>query len=85
MSQSADYDALRLRVAKAICWLAKPFNGLTLWAARVVVQDRIADMDRPIPPDGTEADYLRDGSPEAVALVRQARGLPPITTVTPPG
>lgn len=34
----------------------------------------------------TKADYLLDGSPEAVAVVREARGLPPLdTSVLPPG
>lgn len=32
------------------------------------------------PPAETQADYLRDGSPEAVAVVREARGLPPLDT-----
>lgn len=38
-------DAIRLATAKAVCWLAKPLNRLTLWAARVVVEDRLANND----------------------------------------
>jgi hypothetical protein len=33
-----------------------------------------------VTPPGTQADYLLDGSPEAVAIVREARGLPPLDT-----
>ena len=29
---------------------------------------------------GTRSDYVLDGSPEAVAIVRKARGLPPLPT-----
>lgn len=51
---NAESDALRLATAKAVCWLAKPLNRVTLWAARVVVEDRLAKAGlsdtRSIPP-----------------------------------
>lgn len=33
----------------------------------------------------TKADYVLDGSPEAVAIVRKARGLPQLTESSSPG
>lgn len=35
----------RLRLARLILWLDKPFAPITLWAARTVVEDRLARMD----------------------------------------
>lgn len=38
-------DRRALAVAKTILWATKPLNRVTLWAARVVTTDRLADFE----------------------------------------
>lgn len=53
------------------------------FVVREVTRSPWRDLARATSPEGTKADYLLDGSPEAVAVVRAARGLPSVTPPAP--